>query len=207
MPSTGATTMRLKIDRICVPTDFSPAADHAVHYAAALARTYGSELHLLHVVEHSGQLALHPDFTSRGESTRVYLKQLEEAVTEAEAASYAATTGEAVTADEAKETSDAEVLSQLFERMRSGATEQMEAMGNHWWADLVVHRDIRSGNPAKEINHYVEVRGIDLVVIGSHGHSMLASVLLGSVTDRVVRTCGCPVTVIRHPEHRYQIVE
>jgi nucleotide-binding universal stress UspA family protein len=197
--STGATTMRLKIDRICVPTDFSQAADHAVHYAAALARTFGSELHLLHVVEHSGQLALHPDFTRRGESTRVYLKQLEEAVTEAEA--------EAETAGEAKDTADAEFLSKLFERMKSGATEQIEAMGNHWWADLVVHRDIRSGHPVKEINHYVEVRGIDLVVIGSHGHSMLASVLLGSVTERVVRTCGCPVTVIRHPEHRYEIVE
>ncbi|MGB0598108.1 MAG: universal stress protein [Rubripirellula sp.] len=45
--------LRLKIARICVPTDFSAAADHAVHYAAALARSFGADMHLLHVIEHA----------------------------------------------------------------------------------------------------------------------------------------------------------
>jgi len=187
--------VRLKIDRICVPTDFSEAADHAVHYAAALARTFQADLHLLHVVEHSGQLARHPDFTRHGEESRLYLKQLESAVAEAEVSGQAASTD------------GSEFFAQLYETLRSGAATQIEAMGKQWWSDLTVHRDIRSGHPVKEINHYVEVRDIDLLVIGSHGHSKLASMLLGSVTERVVMTCGCPVTVIRHPEHHYEMTE
>jgi nucleotide-binding universal stress UspA family protein len=39
------------IQTIVVPTDFSPASDHAVDYAAALAGPLGATLHLLHVVE------------------------------------------------------------------------------------------------------------------------------------------------------------
>ncbi len=36
--------------RIVCPTDFSPTADVAVRYAASLARAYGAELVLLHVL-------------------------------------------------------------------------------------------------------------------------------------------------------------
>ena len=39
--------------RVVVPTDFSPSANHAVAYAAALARDFGLQLHLLHVA-HGG---------------------------------------------------------------------------------------------------------------------------------------------------------
>ncbi len=40
-----------RIQTIVVPTDFSPASDRAVDYAAALASPFGATLHLLHVVE------------------------------------------------------------------------------------------------------------------------------------------------------------
>jgi nucleotide-binding universal stress UspA family protein len=187
--------MGLQVKRICVPTDFSEAADYAVHYAAALAKTFGADLHLLHIVEHSGQLARHPDFTRRGEESRVYLKQLESAVAQAESGG------------DVDVNTKPDMYAQLFESLHSGADQQINAVGEHWWQELTVHRDIRSGHPVKEINHYVEVREIDMLVIGSHGHSKLASMLLGSVTERVVMTCGCPVTVIRHPEHRYVVTE
>ena len=40
-----------RIQTIVVPTDFSPASDRALDYAAALASPCGATLHLLHVVE------------------------------------------------------------------------------------------------------------------------------------------------------------
>jgi nucleotide-binding universal stress UspA family protein len=40
----------IQIRRIICPTDFSPTAAHAVDYAAEMARTFGAELTLLHVV-------------------------------------------------------------------------------------------------------------------------------------------------------------
>jgi nucleotide-binding universal stress UspA family protein len=37
----------------------------------------------------------------------------------------------------------------------------------------------------------------DLVVIGTHGRRGLRKLVLGSVADGVVRTCGCPVLLVR----------
>ncbi len=181
--------MKLIVKRICVPTDFSEAADHAVHYAAALAEMHGAALHLLHVIEHAGPLVHHPDFTGGGEIARAYFNQLDQAAADAE------------------KSGEEKPIPELLQTIASGASGSMESLGKPWWENLTIHRDIRYGNAAKEINHYVEKHEIDLVVMGTHGHSKLATVLLGSVTERTVRTCSCPVTVIRHPEHQYEVTE
>ncbi len=39
------------IQRILIPTDFSPPARQAEHYAVALAQKFAAELHVLHIVE------------------------------------------------------------------------------------------------------------------------------------------------------------
>jgi nucleotide-binding universal stress UspA family protein len=41
----------IKLERILVPTDFSDCANRAVAYASELAKRFGAELHLLHVVQ------------------------------------------------------------------------------------------------------------------------------------------------------------
>jgi nucleotide-binding universal stress UspA family protein len=42
----------------------------------------------------------------------------------------------------------------------------------------------------------------DLVVVGSHGHTGLAHVLLGSIAERIVRHAPCPILVVPHPASR-----
>ena len=42
--------MKVCVQRILCPVDFSDSADHAMRYAAALAENFGAELTLLHVV-------------------------------------------------------------------------------------------------------------------------------------------------------------
>ncbi|RMF85226.1 MAG: universal stress protein [Nitrospinota bacterium] len=60
--------MSLTIERILVPTDFSPDADHAMHYAATLAKDVGAELFIMHVLpEEEGLLPF-----SRGEIQEMY---------------------------------------------------------------------------------------------------------------------------------------
>lgn len=43
--------MRIELKKICVPSDFSRQAEHALRYAVTLAEQFRSQLHLLHVVQ------------------------------------------------------------------------------------------------------------------------------------------------------------
>lgn len=52
------------------------------------------------------------------------------------------------------------------------------------------------GDPAEEILAYLEKRPGALVVIGRRGLSPIKSLLLGSVSDKVVRHAANPVTVV-----------
>ena len=38
---------------------------------------------------------------------------------------------------------------------------------------------------------------VDVIVVGSHGHGAIARILLGSVSEQVVRHAPCPVLVVR----------
>ena len=63
--------------------------------------------------------------------------------------------------------------------------------------------EVRLGTPFYEIIQFAKETGADLIVMGTHGHSGLAHVLLGSVTEKVVRKAPCPVLTVRHPEHEF----
>ncbi len=69
--------------------------------------------------------------------------------------------------------------------------------------DLAIRREVREGTPFYEIVQYAREAAIDLIVMGTHGHTGLAHVLLGSVTEKVVRKAPCPVLTVRHPEHEF----
>lgn len=57
-----------------------------------------------------------------------------------------------------------------------------------------------TGDPFWEICQTAEKEPADLIVMGSHGRTGLAHVLLGSVAERVVRHAPCPVLVARLPK-------
>ncbi|WP_380675842.1 universal stress protein [Salinigranum sp. GCM10025319] len=62
--------------------------------------------------------------------------------------------------------------------------------------DVAFVGDLRRGDPTQEILRYVETAGIDLVVMGTHGRTGIERHLLGSVTERVVRSASVPVVTI-----------
>jgi nucleotide-binding universal stress UspA family protein len=60
---------------------------------------------------------------------------------------------------------------------------------------------LRHGRAAHEILEYIrEQNDIDLVVMATHGRGGVARLMMGSVTDRVVRTAPCPVITVRAPQ-------
>jgi nucleotide-binding universal stress UspA family protein len=66
-----------------------------------------------------------------------------------------------------------------------------------------VSPEVRQGTPFYEIIQLAKEKNIDLIVMGTHGHSGLVHVLMGSVTEKVVRKAPCPVLTVRHPEHEF----
>ncbi len=68
---------------------------------------------------------------------------------------------------------------------------------------FTLHREVREGTPFYEIIRFARETNIDLIIMGTHGHTGLAHMLLGSVTEKVVRKAPCPVLTVRHPEHEF----
>jgi nucleotide-binding universal stress UspA family protein len=68
---------------------------------------------------------------------------------------------------------------------------------------LSIRREVIEGTPFYEIIRFAKENAIDLIVMGTHGHTGLAHMLLGSVTEKVVRKAPCPVLTVRHPEHEF----
>ena len=60
---------------------------------------------------------------------------------------------------------------------------------------------IRFGKPSEEIIQFAEENQVDLIVMGTHGRSGLAHLLLGSVTERVVRASKIPVLAVPGGHH------
>jgi nucleotide-binding universal stress UspA family protein len=56
---------------------------------------------------------------------------------------------------------------------------------------------------AAAIVDYAGQHAIDLIVMGTHGRGAISHLLMGSVAERVVRTAGCPVLTVHHPEHEF----
>ena len=70
--------------------------------------------------------------------------------------------------------------------------------------EAAVNQAVVQGKPFLEIIRYARRERIDLIVLGTHGHSALASMLLGTVVEKVVRKASCAVLTVRHPEHRFE---
>ena len=60
-----------------------------------------------------------------------------------------------------------------------------------------VNFDILFGKVSKQIIDYAKEKNIELIVIPAHGNDNLEHFILGSVTERVVRSAHCPVYVWR----------
>lgn len=54
------------------------------------------------------------------------------------------------------------------------------------------------GNPADEIVRFAEDQEAGLIVLGSHGRTGAARLLMGSVAEAIVRKATCPVLTIKH---------
>ena len=100
-----------------------------------------------------------------------------------------------------------------FRRRGDGHTEPDDAAHPIQGTQLLLHERqhieggrVRPDPGAEKIIQAAQEEGVDLIVLGSHGRSGLASLLMGSVAERVTATVKCPVLVAKLPEDLARII-
>jgi nucleotide-binding universal stress UspA family protein len=82
-----------------------------------------------------------------------------------------------------------------FENTGHEATSYIEKIGKA--AGVEVESRVLKGNPAQKIVNFAEDNDIDMIVVGSLGKTGYERVILGSVSEKVVRHAKIPVLVVR----------
>lgn len=67
-------------------------------------------------------------------------------------------------------------------------------LARHGIAPKLVHK---VGSPGEQIAKAASAGKFDLVMMGSHGHSALGNLVMGSVATQVLAQCSVPVMLVR----------
>ncbi len=159
--------------KILYATDLSETARHAVRYACSMGSKFGAEVQVLHVV---------PDLAEQ----------------------YASETGIRLKSDNGNGKPDRlnqEAISDAIRRIQSRIEETASGVMDEipfcpLDTDKVL---VKVGDPARRIVETARDGCYDLVIMGTHGHSRLDDLVLGSVARDVVHTSPVPVLTVRLP--------
>ncbi|MGI9537153.1 MAG: universal stress protein [Desulfocapsaceae bacterium] len=89
------------------------------------------------------------------------------------------------------------MVEELKGKLRLQAESVLETAGR-MLADSGIRYDTRplSGAPGTMLSNLAKSKEFDLIIMGSHGHSDIAGLFLGSVTHKVLNTIYCPILVV-----------
>lgn len=166
-------------ETILFPTDGSDGAEAALEHAVDHAKQYDATLHVLFVadtnVAHSGMVGEEHEEVERSE----------------------------MVGDEHEQEQPSGLVNEDHEDAVTAHAEQVvsetvDAIDG----DVAVETAVWSGNPYKRILDYSDEHEADLIVMGTHGRTGVDRYLLGSVTEKVVRTADAPVLTVRMSESK-----
>jgi nucleotide-binding universal stress UspA family protein len=162
---------------ILIPTDFSPAANHALGIAFEEAAQHQTELTMLHIMQHHAATEVY------------YIKGAPENQFGFESEIGGTLPSPQIAHPEMiRRDHNEEALAQLRDLVPDSFTRP--------W-----HVQVAIGDPADAIVRIAQEIGADLIVMGTHGRTGLQHVFLGSVAEKVVRHSPCPVLTVRDREH------
>lgn len=157
-----------KFEAILYATDLSPRAPEVFRYAMSLAQRYGAKIVVVHALE-----PLNP----MGKSLLDLYVSKE-------------------TNEELHEQAREQMAAEIRERLETFCTEELcaDPEGRGRVSEIVV----RDGHPLDVILKEVARTGAGLVVMGSHGHTAVGEILLGSTAHRVMQRSPVPVFLVRY---------
>ena len=156
-----------EIKKILYATDLSENARYAFGYAASIANRFGARIAILHVLEEISHSATIRLATMLGEDKW----------------------------QELQDRNIHDVLDTVRTRLETfcrDANKELEECP--YLVDDII---IKQGEPVEIILSQAEETGCDLIVMGTHGHGLLADAMMGSTATRVVRRSQLPVLIVR----------
>jgi universal stress protein A len=83
-------------------------------------------------------------------------------------------------------------------RQRRDFKNELHTLGkSNLGPDIPFTVSVRQGRPVDVIGDFLRTHPADLIVMGSHGHTGVTRLLLGSVAEHVVRATTCPVLIVK----------
>ncbi len=152
---------------ILYATDLSPNSAQAFRHALSLARRYGGGLHILHVLPEAEAAVVQTVAAAMGQDR---LADLEVAHHE-------------------------EVLGEIRQRVEKFAREECSADPS--CLEAVAGINVVHGDPVERILAEADRLDADLIVMGSHSRGRLRHVILGAVSEKILRRSRRPVFVSR----------
>lgn len=87
----------------------------------------------------------------------------------------------------------------VIEAAFDGAEQDLRRLARELARDLEVQTAVLAEPPHSALCDAAERDKADLIIVGSHGHSGLKHIMLGSVAERVLRNAPCSVLTVRAP--------
>ena len=98
----------------------------------------------------------------------------------------------------------ANLYDEYCQTLRGNGKEQLqEFVKKHTYNEIQPELVVDEGTAADVILSFAQERTTDLIVMGTHGLRGFDRLMLGSVTDRVMRAASCPVLAVREPPHDF----
>lgn len=151
--------------------DFSSATDAVIEQASKLAKELGAQLWIVHVASEEIQ-AMGYDPAPYSDFSPDFLSM----------------------------PGDVQLARDLSAEELKREHTDLHAISSKLRADNIdVHAILLKGDAAKLIVEKAIYLETDIIILGSHGHSMLHKALLGSVSEQVIRHAPCNVMIVPSP--------
>ena len=170
------------INTIITPMDGTEQSDNALRFASEIAEKYGAKLILVHALLRGTSVpAMQEIADSKG-----FLAQVSDDLAQVETIPIATVAGVAAP----MEVLSNETLDKFGRLLLKSAADAVTGVDD-------IQTRVVDGDPARTILQCAEEEQADLIVIGSHGVGDLKSLLLGSVSHKVIEEATCPCVVVK----------
>jgi nucleotide-binding universal stress UspA family protein len=97
-----------------------------------------------------------------------------------------------------------DMANDLYQDLRAHAEQQVQQfVKTRTRNGFALETCVCEGQVTDSILAFAQSRQVDLIVMGTHGRHGFDRLLLGSVTEKILRKAHCPVLAVRKPSHNF----